>query len=279
MLRATLLSSVLLGLLPLQSASAEEVILDYEATAQTVVGTPFGFTVPRLTVVTGVIVYQTDGAVDDNPSPERGNYQLTAGGAFVADFLDHRILGSATPLLQVEDIQIPPSGSIDTFRFIDGDDSDQDGGIMSLDDIADGDVELFLAMTDDSGEAFTSDLLPTIFPMFIHPGGPSIPHTFSLKDDDGTMLLQFNWITQRLPNILKIIEVGFVGENPAIKFHSKPNKNYRVEFTTDLATWQVIAPNLPSQGYLTDFVDEEIATRLGSLPEEAFYRVSEIAGD
>ena len=89
------------------------------------------------------------------------------------------------------------------------------------------------------------------------------------------MSLQFTWLKQRIPNTLRIIGIGFEGASPKIRFYSKPGKSYTIEFSTNLESWQSIAPEFPSAGYLTNFVDEQITTRLGSLPGDAFYRVSE----
>ena len=121
--------------------AASEVILDYKATAQTVVGKPFGIDLPRLTAVSGYFVYETEGTADSRASSERGEY--VRPGAFAAKLLGHTITGSAQPTLKTEDIQVT-GGSIDTFRFIDGKDAAQP---MFLDSVADESIEVSLSIT------------------------------------------------------------------------------------------------------------------------------------
>ena len=269
---------LLAAALTLGVAVAEEVVLDYRAEVTTVTGTPFNLDVPLTTEVIGVFVYDTATGTDSNPgNTQRGVYHLTSGGAFEARFLDHRITGSTTPELQVEDIQVGGGNTIDTFRFIDGDRLINPPGVMSIDSTPDAEIELGLSITDGSGAAFTDDLLPAIFPLPMRTGGAYYNHTFTLRDDDGTMSLQFDWLLQRIPNVPKIIDVQLDGEEPRLLFHSKPDKTYSIEFSTDLKNWEVIDPDHPADGYLTDYVDTGLVARMGGFPENAYYRLSENA--
>lgn len=188
-------------------ATAETVRFDYVATVQTVSGTPFGQTVPRLTEVTGFFQYDSTTADANLLSDQRGDYPHDAGGGFTANFLDLEVSGSSTPTVQVEDIRI-----IDTLRYFDGPRSvGKEGGVMSFNGVADSDIELLLAISP-GVDVWTSDSLPDSFPFAFDPWPAfGYPHTFSLRDDEGTMLMQFQSISEATsvpePSGLKI----FVG--------------------------------------------------------------------
>lgn len=264
----------LLGTLPLL---AEEVILDYRATVQTVSRTPFGLSIPRLTKVIGVFVYDPASATDQRiGDPQRGIYTVTAGAAFDARFLDHRVTGSATPELQVEDIQVGgPGRSIDTFRYVDGERFLNPPGIMALDGVADPGIRLALAITDSEGSAFVGDELPTIFPLVMPGPFPEFPHTFSLGDNEGTMLLQFGFLAQRRPNTLQLVDVRLGEDGAFVLFHSRPEKAYDILFSTDLLHWQEIETGYQSEGYLTAYADSGLVSRIQPFPGKAFYRIRE----
>jgi len=272
------------------TSGAVEVILDYEAEALTVVGTPFGLNVPRLTIITGSFVYETAEAPDLNGSPERGWYQLSDDGGFTATFLDnnsmtHTLTGSVSPWLEVEDILVSGGpATIDTFRFWDGDDRDTKGGLMKFDGVENGGYFLTFAMTDDSGAAHPDDSLPEVFPMtgvkgpVGHPF-PSypFPHTFVIGDGSGfegtgRMLLQLNWLSQR-GETPTITAAGFAGGHFIIEFTSEDKRTYTIEFSTDLNSWDPIATGVPATGASTSFSDSEVVTRLGAFPDAAYYRV------
>ena len=70
---------------------------------------------------------------------------------------------------------------------------------MSVDDVADADIRLLLAVTDGSGAAFPDDTLPPDYPLTGTP--PDYPHTFSLKDASGTVLFQFQRFEQQPQNL------------------------------------------------------------------------------
>ena len=74
---------------------------------------------------------------------------------------------------------------------------------------------------------------------------------------------------------LKITDVEVQGDVPAVQFNSQAGRTYAIEFSLDLENWEVIAPNHPADGDSTEFMDTGIDTRLGGLPDEAFYRVRE----
>ena len=165
-------------------ARAAIVTVAYEARAATVAGKPFGLTVPLDTVVTGYFTFDTS-TPDTDDDPMRGEYPHTHNSAFVADFLETEIRGSHTAFYEV---QLSGSSPSDTFRAYDGPRVvGNEGGTMSIDGTPDEDVQLFLAITDD---AFLNDDLIDPFPAYTF-GFLGTPHTFSLKDTHGTMLLQF----------------------------------------------------------------------------------------
>lgn len=170
-------------------ARGEIVTVIYSAEAVTVSKTPFGQTVPLDTVVTGYFTFDT-GTPDDNSDPLSGEYPHTQHAGFRADFLKSRIRGSTTPFYEVD---LAPDPTNDTFRIYDGPRTvGNEGGVMSIDDVADSDIQLFVAITDD---VFDDDDLIDPFPLYTF-GFLGTPHTFSLKDDQGTMLLQFTKVAE-----------------------------------------------------------------------------------
>lgn len=64
---------------------------------------------------------------------------------------------------------------------------------MSVDGKPAADLEVLIAITDDSGAALSSDVPPARFPYL---DMASFPHTFSVSDSDGTLLLQLSAMTQ-----------------------------------------------------------------------------------
>src|SRR6185436_9040792 len=133
-----------------QTAVAERISVYYEAEAATVVDTPLGLEIPRLTVVTGTFTFDTstpDALPDDH---DDGDYYHDGDGAFTATFLGHTLTGSATPLVEIRKVS-------STFRFVDGPGTfDDEGGIMSVDGVPDENPELWFSagtetdMVDDS---------------------------------------------------------------------------------------------------------------------------------
>jgi len=164
-------------------ARAAIVTVAYEAKAATVVSKPFGLTVPLNTVVTGYFTFDTT-TPDTDDDPMRGEYPHTHNSAFVADFLETEIRGSHTAFYEV---QLSSNPELDTFRVYDGPRVvGNEGGTMSIDGTPDQDIQLFVAITDD---AFVTDDLIDPFPAYTF-GFLGTPHTFTLKDEQGTMLLQ-----------------------------------------------------------------------------------------
>ena len=187
------------------SVGAERITVYYEAEAATVVDMPLGIEVPRLTVVTGTFTFETSTADALPEDPDNGDYPHdSGGGAFTAHFLDHELIGSATPLIEIRPVT-------DTFRFIDGPGLFGDeGGIMSIDGTPDEDIELWFSASTETD--MLDDSLINPFPDYDFDSFIGTPHTFSIEDDNGTMLLQMtkNTIT------LNDLDCGDLDGNGAI---------------------------------------------------------------
>jgi hypothetical protein len=167
----------------LESSEAERITVWYEAEAATVVDAPLGIEVPRLTLVTGTFTFETSTPDVLPEDPETGDYpHQTGGGGFTASFLEHTLTGSATPL-----VEIRPNS--DTFRFIDGPGTFGDeGGIMSIDGSPNEAIELWFSAGTET--EMVDDSLINPFPFYDFDSFVGTPHTFSIADDNGTMLLQ-----------------------------------------------------------------------------------------
>lgn len=167
------------------AAHGAMVTVIYEAEAVTVAQNPFGLSIPLDTPVSGYFTFDLDTPDSEPDDPLEGAYQHAGNAGFLARFLDTRITGSTTPFYQVD---LTANPTIDTFRIYDGPRPvGNEGGVMSIDDVADEDITLLLAVT---GDVFDSDALINPFPGYDF-GFLGTPHTFYLKDDQGTMLLQF----------------------------------------------------------------------------------------
>ncbi|MGI9241674.1 MAG: hypothetical protein ACR2RV_12810 [Verrucomicrobiales bacterium] len=261
-----------LGCLP---ASADEVVLSYEARVASVpVMSPFGLSTPIGTAVTGTFTYETSAAVDSSPAADRGTYLLTAGGGFSARFLGHEVTGSAAPLLNVENFDFASH----TFRFADGELQRQfpaDQGLMAFDGIVAEDIGVSLSISDPARSSFTSDRLPALFPMVIGPGGPDYFVTLTLRDDRGSMSLEVSLLRQVLPEPPLITDIRLDGLDPVILFDSQPGQLYDVEFSTDLEAWITIREDVAAEGFATEVVDDALSARLGESPTHAYYRIRE----
>src|SRR5258706_12282040 len=80
----------------MNAVEAEIIRVEYQALAKTVVGQPFGLTVPLDTPVNGYFQYNT-ATPDSAVSTNHGVNVHASGGGFVAAFLGPRVSGSGTP--------------------------------------------------------------------------------------------------------------------------------------------------------------------------------------
>jgi hypothetical protein len=167
-------------------ARAEDLVtVAWSAKAATVVKKPFGLTIPLNTVITGYFTFDLD-TPDENPSAFDGEYQHNGDSGFLAEILSSRVTGSGDAFYWVDRTQ---NFSQDTFRIYDGPRAvGFEGGTMSFDGVPDEDIEMFLAVTEE--DVFASDALINPFPFYTF-GLLGTPHTFSLEDEQGTVLLQF----------------------------------------------------------------------------------------
>ncbi len=178
-------SSVVAGLLGFAGlARAQVVTVLFDAEAVTVVGQPFGVTVPLDTPVRGYFTFDTS-TPDSNPDEFDGEYRHDGNAAYVAEFLDTRVTGSSTPFYWVD---LSSNPAFDTFRIFDGPGTvGLEGGVMSLDGTPDETIRMSLAVFED---AFDDDSLVNPFPLYDF-GFLGDPHTYSLENGAGKMLMQF----------------------------------------------------------------------------------------
>ena len=165
---------------------AAVVRIEFTAQISTVAQSPFGLDgSARTQMVSGYFQYDTS-TPDQGSSAGRGDYLHERNGAFRIELpSDIVVTGSATPQLQIEDL-----GS-DTFRFQDGlSVFEPTVGAMSVNGVADEELNLTIAITDSSGNAVNSTAAPVAFSFT-----PAMPHTFSLSHDAGTLLMQFVTLT------------------------------------------------------------------------------------
>jgi len=165
------------------------VTLQFTGTVQTVAGTPLGLDASvRLAPITGELAYDLN-VLDANPTdPQRGRYLHDGTSQFTFAVSGHTVMGSGLAIVEVEDL------NPDTFRFRDGPQNDTVTRLMTLDGTGDPSLVLLIAITDDSGAALTSDAEPDPFPFT---NITAYPHTFSLEDDGGTLLMQLDSITMQ----------------------------------------------------------------------------------
>ncbi len=104
-----------------------------------------------------------------------GGLDVTLGGA--------RVQSSGYGRLVLTD------GNTDIWRYSDG--LPNDGGVMSVDGTEDVDLQFYLSVSDSSGEAMSSDELDERFPFAEI---ADFPHTFSIRDLGGTVLLQISTV-------------------------------------------------------------------------------------
>jgi len=167
------------------------VTVAYTGTVQTVTGTPLGFDVSvRLEPVTGCISYDVC-LPDSNATSERGEYDhaptFTSGFEFELEGVV--VTGSGRAIVEIEDF-----ASSDTFRYKDGPQFfDSTNRSLFVDGVPDFDLELWISITDGTSAAHPDDSIPSVFPMS---DITSYTHTFSVSDDDGTLLMQLDAMGQ-----------------------------------------------------------------------------------
>ena len=180
--------AALAGLFLAPQAWSRQIQLTYTAQVVTVTGTPFGLANLRGKTMTGYFWYDT-ATTDTNKDTSRGTYEQTLGFSGFSGTLDSTIfMGSKTPLVTIENIS-----NNDTFRYQDGVDGTHPNRMMTVNGVVLPTAQLSLAVSSDKNP-LNGDLLPDPFPF-----ASTDPHTFSLSDKNGQMLLQFSKITDSAP--------------------------------------------------------------------------------
>lgn len=164
------------------------ITLKFKGTVATVADKPLGLDDSvRTSDVSGTFAYLPC-LPDQEPDPKRGIYEHPSGGAFSLSVGGRSITGSGQPRLEVENLDP------DTIRWRDGKiPLDTRERVMFVDDKPAADLEVLIAITDGSGGALSNDAPPTRFPYL---DIASFPHTFSVSDSNGTLLLQLSAMTQ-----------------------------------------------------------------------------------
>jgi hypothetical protein len=140
----------------------------------------------RLEAVSGSFTYDRR-MVDQLPADlMRGRWEGIGLSAFTFTVKGHTITGSGNAQVQTENLDP------DTFRFLDGPLGDNVGRAMKLDGTVAPTLKLGIAITDSSGALLGSDALPAPFPTL---DITTKPHTFSLQDSGGTLLMQLDTLT------------------------------------------------------------------------------------
>ena len=161
--------------------------VDFTGEVVTIAGTPLGFdSTARLAKVSGSFAYDLR-AGDDAADVKRGHYLHNGTSTFTFTVLSHTVAGSGFAITEVENLDP------DTFRFRDGPQTDNVSRLMTFDGNAAPMLKLLIAISD-GNTFFSSDAQPSPFPTI---DITTTPHTFSLMDSGGTMLMQLDTLTPR----------------------------------------------------------------------------------
>jgi hypothetical protein len=171
----------------IEMAPARPVKVGFTGQVVTVASAPLGFDATvRLEAVSGSFTYDLR-MVDELPADlKRGRYEGFAITAFTFTVKGHTVAGSGNAQVQIEDLDP------DTFRFLDGPLGDNVPRVMKFDGADAPTLKLGIAITDSSGAMLSSEALPDPFPTL---DITTKPHTFSLQDSGGTLLMQLDTLT------------------------------------------------------------------------------------
>jgi len=162
------------------------VTVRFTGTVATVAGTPLGFDgTVRTAPVSGSFTYDLRTQDQTPADPRRGRFEHGATSAFTFMVKGHTIDGSGWAIVQTEDLDP------DTFRCLDGPQGDSVPRVMKVDGAPAAALKLFIAISGGNG-LLQSDALPDPFPAIdiVH-----TPHTFSLQDEGGMLLMQLDTLT------------------------------------------------------------------------------------
>jgi len=158
----------------------------FTGTVATVAGTPLGLDGnARTAPVSGSFTYDLRTKDQTPADPKRGRFEHGTTSAFTFTVKGHTVEGSGWAIVQTEDLDP------DTFRYLDGPQGDLVPRVMKLDGAAAMSLKLGIAISDGNG-LLQGDGLPDPFPAvdIAH-----TPHTFSLQDQGGTLLMQLDTLT------------------------------------------------------------------------------------
>ncbi len=256
-------------------ALAKRVTVEFVAEAGTVTGSPFGMTVPRLTIVRGYFSYETNtpDIFSNSSDTMRGSFVLAGTWDFRAEFLDRVIRGSGTATSSTNLFDSA------TLRFEDGIRNNRPE-LMSIDGVSDASIGLGFSI---SGQAkdLPTDKLPENFTFNPPPSGAS--HTFSLESNTGTsattgrMLLQFRSFRQVDFSIKSIRTTGITGKVIEIVWYSVKGKRYALAHSTNLKDWVTIRSEVIGENVTTTIWDDlNLRYPAESIPPKGFYRVIDL---
>lgn len=171
----------------LRPPTCDAVSLVFEGEISTISGTPLGLDdSARLEAVGGSMSYLPCARDSNREEVDRGEYPHPYGGNFELSTVGLTVAGSDKAIVTVENFDP------DTFRFEDGNLlTETETRVMQVDGAEAPDLQLGFSITDSSGAALTSDAIPWPFPF-----DASMPHTFSLQDSGGTLLIQLDSISR-----------------------------------------------------------------------------------
>lgn len=174
---------------PADAGAPRLVTVTFTGKVVTVAGAPLGFDATvRESPVSGTFAYDL-GTTDESPvDPKRGTYKHGATSVFTFTVKGRNVEGSGRAVVDIENFDP------DTFRFKDGPMIDAIPRTMKIDGVAAPALTLSLALTDGSGVMLSSDALPDPFPAI---DLAKTPHTFALRDDGGTLLMQLDSLAKR----------------------------------------------------------------------------------
>ena len=166
----------------------DPIVLFFDGEIATVSGTPLGLDDSvRTETVTGSMSYLPCLGDENATDPQRGEYRHPFDGRVELLFAGTQVDGSDQAIVTTENFDP------DTFRFEDGALAfETDPRMLQVNGAAAPDLQVRFSITDSSGAALATDAPPDPFSF-----DPSMPHTFSLQDGGGTLLLQLDSLSKR----------------------------------------------------------------------------------
>lgn len=167
--------------------TCDPIELFFDGEISTVSGTPLALdSSARLETVTGSMSYLPCLPDSRATEPDRGEYRHPYDGDLEVLTAGISVTGSGRAIVSIENFDP------DTFRFEDGAlITETETRMMQINGNDAPDLQFSFAITDSSGAALDSDAPPDPFSF-----DPSMPHTFSLQDVGGTLLIQLDSLSR-----------------------------------------------------------------------------------